>query len=178
MRTIRITTRVRGDLESVVRWWCDPQRSSEQRSEYELSSIADFSWQESSESGVLTAEGEWTAHNHVSVRLRVVTMIGPDGVQRLPDGSFVRQQQIYQERHHRNGRHDTTESRRLTEFRERGSMDTTVTSTTMVRRAGLHWWEELGLRLSERRHREMHLHDWAFRCESALATIPPTAMGP
>lgn len=87
---IRLEVVVGGDFESVVRWWCDPARLQDRRTELESGPVSDFSWQESYQDGVLTAIAEWTRKDGRQIRLKTSAPRLPDGIiEREPSGCFV-----------------------------------------------------------------------------------------
>jgi hypothetical protein len=174
-RTITAQLWVRGDVESVARWWADPARMKELRTQYESSSVTNFSWDESSESGRLIQIGEWTTSGG-RVEIRVITKVGADGspFQLRPNGSFVREQEVRQARHSRPGREDVTLSFRRMELTEAGPNRTALLNTTWVKRTGYSWWGQARVRISEGQHRMTHLQEWAARCESDIAAETET----
>ena len=170
LRTIKLRVPVRGDVEAVARWWADPARHLELRSEYDGPWGGGLTWSESSDGAHLVEEGEWSTAKR-GVWIRITTTLGPDGtsVQRRADGSFVRKQDLRQVRSSHAGREHVAVSVRHMELTESAPGQTTLTSTVTVQRTGFHWWERATLRNEELQHRVTPLQQWVARCESDIA---------
>lgn len=165
---------VGGDVESVARWWADPARHRELRSQYDTPNVTGFSWNEATEGQALVQEGEWTTARGL-VQIRITTILGPDGVavRQRTDGSFVREVEYRQLRLTNGGREDVTVSQRLMEFSEATPGQTNLVSAITVKeRTGFPWWERALLRTSEFQHRMMHLQELVDRCEADIAAMP------
>ena len=162
---------VRGDVESVARWWADPARRLELRSQYDTPNVTGFSWNESFQGLQLIEEGEWTTARRL-VQVRITTTLAPDGgsLWRRTDGSFIREYEFRQLRRTHGGREDETVSQRAMEFTEAEPGLTTLLIRMTVQRTGYPWWERAQLRAYELQHRWTHFHSWVSRCESDIAT--------
>jgi hypothetical protein len=176
--TLRIRTQIRRDLGSVFQWVADPARRLEQRATCEqYRNITDFSWSESSDEYTFTSVGEWTSATGVRVHLRIASERhgDPDELsRRIVDGYVVHRAQVYQRRLHRNGREDTTEIHRLTEYQAPRPGRTILYNTMTVRRVGRPWWQYYLCRFADRQNLTQQLRLVASRCETDVATtVPP-----
>lgn len=172
-RTIATRLMVRGDVELVARWWSDPARQGETRSQYESMDVAASS-----------RKNHWDHVGKRSRRLPAASKSGPlhdlslsptlrsRSDAPLPRTRSMRNHGVPSDSSPTTGREDLTMSYRLMELSEAGPNQTALMNTVMVTRTGYSWWERAQLRMSESQHRMIHLQERVDRCEADIAAMP------
>jgi hypothetical protein len=135
-RTSRLSVRVHGDAESVVRWWTDPQRRSERRSRFEAGKFAEASWREEQVGDTLVVHMAWTKKRGRQVQVQTIALSNHDGQIGQTEIGFQLQGTVHQTCHHPDGRQHAFETHSTFVFRERQPGSTTISQTTTITRLG------------------------------------------